>query len=85
MVFAESLYSNDQPIHLADYAEPRIEPEIILGLKTAPQAGMDRVQLAECVDWIAPGIEIVQSIYPNWKFSCKQKKSELGLSLMNRK
>ncbi len=35
--------------------EPRIEPEITLGLKRAPEPGMDAPALMECLDFVAPG------------------------------
>lgn len=53
---------------LSGFVEPRIEPEIVLGLGRAPSADMDHAALSACVDWIAPGFEVVQSIYPGWRF-----------------
>jgi 2-oxo-3-hexenedioate decarboxylase len=53
---------------LAGLAEPRIEPEIVFGLAAAPAAGMDETALLSCLEWIAHGFEIVQSVYPQWKF-----------------
>ena len=53
---------------LAGLCEPRIEPEIVFGLAAAPTPDMDDRALAACIDWVAPGFEIVQSIYPNWEF-----------------
>ncbi len=52
-----------------DFAEPRIEPEIMFGLGKAPSPNMDEAALLDCIDWIALGYEIVQSIYPGWKFA----------------
>jgi 2-oxo-3-hexenedioate decarboxylase len=49
--------------------DPRIEPEIVFGLARAPEAGMDEAALLGCIDWVAHGYEIVQSIYPGWKFT----------------
>jgi 2-oxo-3-hexenedioate decarboxylase len=54
---------------LAGFAEPRIEPEIVFGLAAPPAAGMDETQLLACLDWVAHGFEIVQSIFPDWRFS----------------
>ena len=54
---------------LAPYSEPKIEPEIILGLSRAPSPGMDDAALLSCIAWIAHGYEIVESIYPGWKFA----------------
>jgi 2-oxo-3-hexenedioate decarboxylase len=54
---------------LAPFAEPRIEPEIVFGLARAPAPDMDEVALSGCIDWLAHGYEIVQSIFPQWKFT----------------
>jgi 2-oxo-3-hexenedioate decarboxylase len=56
-------------LNTADFLEPRIEPEIMFGLKAAPSAGMADSALLDCIDWIALGYEVVQSIYPGWKFT----------------
>jgi 2-oxo-3-hexenedioate decarboxylase len=53
----------------SQFIEPKIEPEIMFGLAAAPSPQMDEATLLDCVEWIALGYEIVQSIYPNWKFS----------------
>jgi 2-keto-4-pentenoate hydratase len=56
-------------ISLASFSEPRIEPEIIFGLATTPSAEMDEAELSSCIAWVGLGFEIVQSIFPGWKFS----------------
>ena len=56
-------------VKAADFAEPRIEPEIMFGLKASPAADMSDDALLDCVDWIALGYEVVQSIFPGWGFS----------------
>jgi 2-oxo-3-hexenedioate decarboxylase len=58
-----------ETLPLASLSEPRIEPEIVFGLAAAPLAQMDEVALSSCIAWVALGFEIVQSIYPGWKFS----------------
>jgi 2-oxo-3-hexenedioate decarboxylase len=78
-VHADGLFSTDQPVNLARYSEPRIEPEIVLGLGHAPTQEMSNKQLAGCVEWVAPGFEIVQSIYPGWKFSVEDSIAAQGL------
>src|SRR5262249_30669763 len=71
-------YGTDRTIHklenvpfqsIKNFAEPRIEPEIVFGLGNAPLPGMDEPALIECIDWVALGYEIVQSIFPDWKFT----------------
>ncbi len=41
----------------------------MLGLRAAPPAKATLDQLFDCLDWVAPGFEIVQSHLPNWKFA----------------
>jgi len=57
------------PAPLAAFIDPKIEPEIVFGLGAAPRAGMDESALMACIDWVAHGFEIVQSIFPQWKFT----------------
>ena len=82
-------YMYDQTVHrLADLAgtfslarlqEPRIEPEVIFKLATAPTRGMDELALLGCVDWVAHGFEVVHSIFPAWKFSAPDAVIAFGL------
>lgn len=66
-------------VSLAKFAEPRIEPEIAFGFRRAPEAGMSPAQLLDCIDWAAHGFEIVQSHYPEWKFSAADTVANNGL------
>ena len=56
-------------IKLSDYCEPRIEPEIVVSFASAPPSNASEEQIVNCIDWVAPGLEIVDSVYPDWKFS----------------
>ena len=60
-------------------AQPRIEPEIVLHFKRAPRATEDEAELLSSVDWIAHGFEIVQSHFPDWKFSAADTIAAFGL------
>ena len=64
---------------LRGLAEPRIEPEIVFKLAVAPAPGMDETALLACIDWVAHGFEIVQSIFPGWKFSAADTVAAFGL------
>jgi 2-oxo-3-hexenedioate decarboxylase len=64
---------------LVGLAEPRIEPEIIFKLALAPVPGMDETALLACIDWVGHGFEIVQSIFPGWKFSAPDAVAAFGL------
>ena len=56
-------------LDLSRFCEPRIEPEVVICLKDALTNCADDTDIVRAVDWIAPGFEIVDSIYPNWSFS----------------
>ena len=66
-------------VSLSGLAEPRIEPEIVFCLAASPAPGMDEQALIHCIDWIAHGFEIVQSIYPNWSFQAADTVAAYGL------
>ena len=55
-------------VSLARTCQPRLEPEIVFGMKTTPVHGATLEQLFEAIDWMAPGFEIVQSHLADWKF-----------------
>jgi 2-oxo-3-hexenedioate decarboxylase len=69
----------DDSFPLAGLAEPRIEPEIVFGLAVAPSPDMDEGALLACIDWVAHGFEIVQSIFPGWVFSAPDTVAGFGL------
>jgi 2-oxo-3-hexenedioate decarboxylase len=54
--------------NIDEFTEPKIEPEIVIHFESTPPESGDPVEILECVDWIANGLEIVQSHFPGWKF-----------------
>ena len=80
-VFDRSVHdlATTDSLPLASFSEPRIEPEIMFGLASAPSPDMDEAALASCIGWLAFGFEIVQSIYPEWKFSASDTIATNGL------
>jgi 2-oxo-3-hexenedioate decarboxylase len=64
---------------LAGLPEPRIEPEIVLGLSAAPTSGMDAEEILRCVGWVAHAFEIVQSPFPGWRFRPADTVAAFGL------
>ena len=51
----------------------------MFGLAAPPEPGMDEHALIRCIDWIAHGFEIVQSIFPNWSFQAADTVAGYGL------
>lgn len=66
-------------VSLARTCEPRLEPEVVFGLAAAPPADCTLQQLFECIAWMAPGFEIVQSHRPGWKFTAADTIADGGL------
>lgn len=60
---------SDEPVSLAPFCEPRLEPEVALRLAADPTPDMDEEALLGIVEWFAPAFEIVHSIYPSWRFT----------------
>jgi len=56
---------------LSAFSLPRLEPEIVLGLRQAP-ASSSLEDVADSVDWVAHGFEIVQSAFPDWIFTAAE-------------
>ncbi len=57
---------------LHEMSEPRIEPEIAFKLQKLPRSDMSEIELLTCSSQFAHGFEIVQSTFPNWKFTAEQ-------------
>ncbi len=64
---------------LGHLIEPRIEPEIAFGLQRAPSPDMDEAALLGCIEWVAHGYEIVQSLFPGWRFAPADTVAAFGL------
>ena len=66
-------------IEIDGFAEPRIEPEIVLHFKSAPPATRDEAAILDGIDWIAHGFEIVQSPFLGWEFKVADTIAANGL------
>lgn len=66
-------------LSLAQLAQPRLEPEVVFGMRATPPRAPTLEALFECIDWLAPGFEVVQSHCENWKFSAPETVADSGL------
>ena len=73
------LLGADCVLDLRPLLEPRLEPEIAFGIAQPLQAGMDETALLGCIDWVAHGFEIVQSVFPGWRFAAPDTVAAYGL------
>ncbi len=65
-------------ISLDRFVEPRLEPEIVIGLRATPKDD-SLSEIVRSVDWVAHGFEVVQSHFPNWRFTAAQAHACQGL------
>lgn len=66
-------------LSLAGTCQPRIEPECVFGLAATPPARPSLQDLRDCIAWVAPGFEIVQSHLQDWKFTAADTVADSGL------
>ena len=64
---------------IGQFAEPKIEPEIVVHFGSAPPVNGDLKDILASIDWVAHGIEIVQSHFPGWKFQAADTIADWGL------
>lgn len=64
---------------LSSFAEPMIEPEIVLHFHSAPQIEDGLRSVVDAIDWVAHGFEIVQSHFPGWKFQAADTVADSSL------
>ncbi len=78
-VYDRTLHDLGEAARAADFVEPRIEPEIVFGLgrPIGPEMSVD--EIAGAVAWVAHGFEIVQSLYPGWRFAAADTVAAFGL------
>jgi 2-oxo-3-hexenedioate decarboxylase len=62
------LAAQGAPFSIGQLLEPRIEPEIVVHFGTTPPRRADPAAILASIDWIAHGFEIVESVFPGWKF-----------------
>jgi 2-keto-4-pentenoate hydratase len=64
---------------LATLREPKIEPEIVFRLRSAPASNASPADLLRNLEWVAHGFEIVQSHFPGWRFQAPDTVADGGL------
>lgn len=64
---------------LGGMQQPRIEPEIVFKLRKAPPADATPEMLADCIEWMAHGIEITSSIFPDRRLDAADVAAAFGL------
>jgi 2-oxo-3-hexenedioate decarboxylase len=61
------------------FRQPRIEPEVVFGLRGPVPVSDDASEILAAVEWMAPGFEIVQCPYDGWRFTIAECAAAFGL------
>lgn len=59
--------------------QPRIAPEIVFMLGKTPPPNATLENIADCIEWIAHGFELVACPFKNWKFEAVDAIAAFGL------
>jgi 2-oxo-3-hexenedioate decarboxylase len=70
---------NQASLALRAFVQPRIEPEVVFKVKAPVPLTDEPLAVLACAEWIAPGFEIVQSHFPDWRFSAADCTAACGL------
>ncbi|MEA5098650.1 MAG: fumarylacetoacetate hydrolase family protein [Burkholderiaceae bacterium] len=76
IVYAED---NAVVVSLKGLLQPRIEPEIVFRLGKTPAVNCTLEELADCIEWMAHGVEIDSCPFPEWKFKTADAIAAYGL------
>jgi len=66
-------------LSLKGLVQPRIEPEVVFKLNGPVPVSGNAGAIIAAAEWIAPGFEIVQSHFPDWKFTAADCTAAFGL------
>jgi 2-oxo-3-hexenedioate decarboxylase len=55
-------------VDISHMSQPRLEPELVFGMRSTPPADLTAHNLFESIEWMACGFEIVQSHAADWRF-----------------
>ena len=73
------LPDNHGVFSLAGMLQPRIEPEIVFQLRSSPSKNADLAEIADCIEWMAHGYEIVVCPFLDWQFEAVDAVAAFGL------
>ncbi len=72
---------DNQALHsLAKAQQPRIEPHLVFKLARTPAPDATLLELADCLEWMAHGLEVVVSPYKGWEFDAPDAVAAFGLN-----
>jgi 2-oxo-3-hexenedioate decarboxylase len=66
-------------LQAADLVQPKIEAELVIGLRRAVGQDASRDEIRDGIGWLAAGIEFVECHYPGWVFTPAEAIADGGL------
>ncbi len=75
----EFVEDGEATVSLAPFVQPRLEPEIMFCFARRPRSGMSEGELAECLEWVAHGFEIVHTHFAGWRFKAPDTVADFAL------
>ena len=66
-------------IDIGRMSQPRLEPELVFGMRATPAGELDLQSLFEAIEWMACGFEVVQSHAADWRFKVADTVTDSGL------
>ncbi|MEA2544850.1 MAG: hypothetical protein QOI09_123 [Chloroflexota bacterium] len=76
-IYRETLCGAD--LDCADLVQPRIEPEIVVGFATDVPGMSDRDTIADAVEWVAAGLEVVHCHFEGWEMTPAEAIADAGV------
>src|SRR6478735_8874440 len=61
--------NDEATLSIGAMVQPKIEPEIVFKLRSAIPPDADAATALASVEWLTIGFEIIDSVYPDWKFT----------------
>jgi len=65
-------------VALDNFVLPRIEPEIVLGFRSAVSREASSDEISAAIGWVALGFEIIQCHYPSWLMTAADALADAG-------
>lgn len=72
-------FDNVASYQLGKAQQPRIESELVFKLARTPAPDASVEELADCLEWMAPGLGIAVSPFPDWSFDAADAVAAFGL------
>lgn len=66
-------------VDISRMSQPRLEPELVFGMRSTPSSDLNLETLFDAIEWIACGFEIVQSHAEDWRFKLADTVTDSGL------